>query len=164
MIWPVKIISHAFAMPTTRGRKYVPPQSGWSPRRTNACENRAALEARRMSQASARFIPAPAAAPFTAAMSGFGESRMSSTVRSRDGATRSMSGRARPAWLASCIALTSPPAQKPLPAPVMTITRTSGSSMARVSPAVRSSRRVPPSALRRSGRFNVSVATRSLVS
>src|SRR5204863_414162 len=124
MICPVKIISAAFAMPTTRGRKYVPPQSGCRPRRTKACENRAALEARRMSQARARFIPAPTAAPFTAAMSGFGESRIRSTVRSRDGATRSMSGRPRPAWFASCIALTSPPAQKPLPAPVMTITRT----------------------------------------
>ena len=117
-----------------------------------------------MSQARARFMPAPAAAPFTAAINGLGESRMSSTVRSREGATRSRSGRARPAALASCMALTSPPAQKPLPAPVMTITRTSASSIACVSAAIRSSRRLPPSALRRSGRFSVSVATWSFAS
>src|SRR5262252_306693 len=94
MISPVKMSSHALAMPTRRGRKYVPPQSGCSPRLTNACVNFAAVEARRMSQPSARFIPAPAAAPFTAAITGLGASRIASSTRSRSGATLSSSGRA----------------------------------------------------------------------
>src|SRR5215472_6589224 len=86
--------SHALAMPTRRGRKYVPPQSGCSPRLTNACVNFAAVEARRMSQPSARFIPAPAAAPFTAAITGLGASRIASSTRSRSGATLSSGRRA----------------------------------------------------------------------
>ena len=40
------------------------------PIRTNAALNRAAGEASRMSAASAKASPAPAAAPFTAAMTG----------------------------------------------------------------------------------------------
>ena len=126
MISPVKMSSHALAMPTRRGRKYVPPQSGCRPRLTKAWVNFAAVDARRMSQPSARFIPAPAAAPFTAAITGLGASRIASSTRSRRGATLSSSGRAgaRPS-LVSFIALTSPPAQKPLPAPVTTRTRTS---------------------------------------
>ena len=43
------------------------------------------MEAMRTSQASARFMPAPAAAPLTAAMIGFGQSRIARIVRSRIG-------------------------------------------------------------------------------
>ena len=39
--------SSAFAGPTSRGRKYVPPQSGCNPRLTKAWENFAAEEATR---------------------------------------------------------------------------------------------------------------------
>ena len=161
---PVKIISQALAIPTTRGRKYVPPQSGCRPRLTKAWANLASVEAMRRSQPSARFMPAPAAAPLTAAMMGWGASRMARSVRSRPGAIFSMSGRSRAPALASLMALTSPPAQKPFPAPVMTITLTSGSALARVTASKRSSLRVPPRALRRSGRFRVRVATRSFTS
>ncbi len=79
-----------------------------------------------MSQASARFIPAPAAAPLTAAMMGWGASRIARSTRSLSGATLSSTGRSARASLASFIAFTSPPEQKPLPAPVSTIARTSG--------------------------------------
>src|SRR5215470_7937554 len=164
MTSPVKISSQALAVPTTRGRKYVPPQSGCRPRLTKAWANFAAVDAMRMSQASARFIPAPAAAPLTAAMTGLGASRSASTVRSRPGATFSISGRGAPRALPSFIAFTSPPAQKPFPAPVTIMTRTSGSAAAAVTASCRSSRSVSPSALSRSGRFSVSVATPSLTS
>ena len=117
-----------------------------------------------MSQASARFMPAPAAAPLTAAMTGFGVSRRASTVRSRPGATFSAIGRSPPWVLRSFMALTSPPEQKPLPAPVTIITRTWSSSEARITASCRSSRSVSPSAFRRSGRFSVSVAMPSLTS
>ena len=62
------------------------------PRLTKAWENFAALDAMRMSHASARFIPAPAAAPLIAAMIGFGQSRMARMIRSRIGASRSLAG------------------------------------------------------------------------
>ncbi len=109
-------------------------------------------------------MPAPAAAPLTAAMIGCGASRIASSVRSRPGAIFSMNGRSRLPSLASFIAFTSPPAQKPLPAPVTIITRTSGSAAERVMASCRSSRSEPPRALSRSGRFSVSVATWSFTS
>jgi hypothetical protein len=84
-----------------------------------------------MSQPSARFMPAPAAAPLTAAMMGCGASRMARRVRSRPGATFSRIGRSRCDSFASFMAFTSPPEQNPLPAPVITITRTSGSALTR---------------------------------
>ena len=71
---------------------------------------------------------------------------------------RSRRARSRRASRASCMAFTSPPEQKPRPAPVMTIARMSGSSLDRRRASWRSSRKVSPRALRRSGRFRVSVA------
>jgi len=64
------------------------------PRRTNAFENRAALEAEAMSvrkkkRRAPRFIPAPAAAPFHRGDERFGRVRMSTRVRRANGATRS---------------------------------------------------------------------------
>ncbi len=54
----------------------------------------------------------------------------------------------------------SAPAQKPRPAPVSTMTRTPGSSLARRIAARSASPRPAVKALRRSGRFSVSVAMR----
>ena len=69
----------------------------WALQRKDGVETAlAAVEAMRISQASARFIPAPAAGPFTAAMIGLGESRMARTTLSRKGATRSSRARSRP--------------------------------------------------------------------
>jgi hypothetical protein len=98
---------------------------------TNAWVNFAAVEASRISQPSARFMPAPAAAPFTAAMTGWGASRIASRTRSRRGATLSISGRSARPSLTSFMAFTSPPEQNPLPAPVTTITRMAASWLAR---------------------------------
>ena len=52
-------------------RKCDPPESGTSPMFTKAGTNEAASAAMRMSHAIASERPAPAAAPFTAAMTGF---------------------------------------------------------------------------------------------
>ena len=117
-----------------------------------------------MSHASARFIPAPAAGPFTAAMMGLGQSRMARMVASRCGAIFSLSEDVPPARSRSLIDFTSPPEQKPRPAPVMTSTRTSSSAPERRIASCRSSRSVSPSAFSRSGRFSVRVAIRSCTS
>jgi len=65
---------------------------------------------------------------------------------------------------ASPIAVTSPPAQKPRPAPVSTMQPTAGSSAQRSSAAIAPSIIGRDSALRRSGRFIVSTATFSRTS
>ena len=51
--------------------KYVPPESGTRPMLMNAGTKLAASAAIRRSQAQANESPAPAAAPLTAAMTGF---------------------------------------------------------------------------------------------
>ena len=56
--------------------KNVPPESGTSPMFTNAGTKTAASAAMRMSHAHANDIPAPAAAPFTAAITGFSSARI----------------------------------------------------------------------------------------
>ena len=63
-----------------RGRNQVLPQSGTSPIRVKACRKVADSPASTMSQASARLMPAPAAAPLTAATIGFGYWRIASTI------------------------------------------------------------------------------------
>jgi len=86
---------------------------------------------------------------------------MSSTVRSRDGATRSMSDRNAdpPGWRPARLDVAT--GQKPLPAPVMTHEDV-GIAMARVSTAVRSSRSVlGANHCGGSGPVNVSVTKRS---
>ena len=72
-----------------------------------------------MSQPSARSMPAPGAAPSTAAITGRPYPDRQQPW-SRSGATLSSEWVARRAALESFMALTSPPAQKPLPAPVTT--------------------------------------------
>src|SRR4030095_14858961 len=61
------------------------------PRLTKAWVNFAAVDAMRRSQPRARFMPAPAAAPFTAAMMGWGASRMAR--RPSEGEVRAPAGR-----------------------------------------------------------------------
>ena len=68
---PVSTICSARSRPTMRGRKYEEPVSGMRPRLMKIWVKRARSDAIRMSQASARDSPAPAAAPLTAAMTGF---------------------------------------------------------------------------------------------
>ncbi len=65
----------ARALPTSRGRKYVPPESGTRPILQNAWMKLADFAAMTMSHASARLAPAPAATPFTAQTTGSGSAR-----------------------------------------------------------------------------------------
>src|SRR5713226_6029650 len=112
----------------------------------------------RMSAASARFIPPPAAAPFTAAITGWRMVRMVSTIfcpARRSGSSSAMAPRSR----ASRIAARSPPALKARPAPVSTTTRTSGSCAARSSAWLSAAPNSGLRAFSRSGRFSVSVST-----
>ena len=59
--------------------KYVPPESGTSPMLMKAGTKLAESAAMRRSQAQANESPAPAAAPLTAAITGFSSRRMAST-------------------------------------------------------------------------------------
>src|SRR6266849_1272047 len=117
----------------------------------------------RRSQAMARDSPAPAAAPRTMAMVGLGIScshREVSIFARRPCALSSIVSppNSRP----SAMALTSPPAQKPRPAPVSTTTPTSGSEARRSRETSMASSISPDMALSRSGRFMVRTATPSL--
>ena len=58
---------------------HVPPASGTSPIPTNPGTNVADSAATRRSQAQANDSPAPAAGPFTAAITGFASERTSRT-------------------------------------------------------------------------------------
>ena len=74
------IHSNARGVPSSRWRKYVPPESGISPIPTKPGTKKAASDASRMSHAHARESPAPAQTPFTAASTGFSSDRMARTV------------------------------------------------------------------------------------
>ena len=73
---PVIESSSAFAYPTMRGSSQLPPESGTRPIFTNAWVNDAASLAIRTSHANVSDAPAPAATPFTPAITGFGRSTM----------------------------------------------------------------------------------------
>jgi hypothetical protein len=125
-----------------------------------AVVNFSVSEAMRRSQASAIDMPAPARGPRTMAMVGLGISCSSLEI-----SIFSRSALALP-WiessansLPSAMDLTSPPAQKPRPAPVITTQRTSGSAAKARALATSASSISPDSAFRRSGRFMVMTAT-----
>ena len=116
----------------------------------------------RRSQAIASERPAPAAAPRTMAIVGLGSScsQRETSICERS-AWAFSSSVVPPNSRPSAMALTSPPAQKPRPAPVRTMTPTSASSASRGSASSIASSISPDIALRRSGRLRVSVATPS---
>ena len=70
---PNSTIAAAAWGPTARSSIQVWPPPGWRPIFTNRVSKRAEVPAMRTSQASARFMPAPTAGPFTAATVGSGE-------------------------------------------------------------------------------------------
>ena len=76
---PLQSHSNARAYPSSRVTKNVPPESGTSPMFTNAGMKLAESAAIRMSHAHANDSPAPAAGPFTAAITGFSSDRIAST-------------------------------------------------------------------------------------
>lgn len=116
--------------------------------------------ASRTSHATASDAPAPAATPFTAAITGLRHARSASTawIPAR---TYPSKVSASPRATRSLITSTSAPVQKPRPAPVITTTRTSASADARSTARRRSSRIAPAKAFSRSGRFSVIHATPS---
>ena len=71
IILPVRTISIAFAFPTARVRRCVPPAPGITPIVISGWPNRAVSEAMIMSHAMASSHPPPRANPPTAAMTGF---------------------------------------------------------------------------------------------
>src|SRR6266403_1024318 len=122
--------------------------------------------AMRISQASASASPAPAAGPGSAAIVGF-LTAASAPVRVRCLVLRSAtrSSTAISALLALLpMPLTSPPAQKALPAPVISIAPTFGSSPHCLIIRRKAGVRWSESALRASGRLSVMTATRSRIS
>ena len=116
----------------------------------------------RRSQASASAMPAPAAGPLTMAIVGFGISCSSReiSIRPRNSATAcstlTSAGR-------SAMFLTSPPAQKARPAPVRTTAPTPASPARRGNASDSASIIGRASALSRSGRLSVKVATPSTI-
>ena len=112
----------------------------------------------RTSAASASAIPPPAAAPLTAAITGWGSSR----IAGASAATRSWWSNRSTLSPTSPNALRSSPEQKPRPAPVSTTTRTDLSAPASSSAACSSSIIGQVSAFSDSGRLSVIWATPSL--
>ena len=141
------------------------PKSPLKPTFANAVVNFALSAASRRSHASAMPSPAPAQAPLTAATVGLvlacsrPESRWIERCRSTFRSTvQSAVAEVSP------IAVTSPPAQKPRPAPVTTMHPTAASSAQRSSVAIAASSIGRESAFSRSGRFRVRTATPSRIS
>src|SRR5712692_184556 len=110
-----------------------------------------------MSAARAMFMPAPAAAPFTAAITGWGMVRILRTICMPARSSGSSSCVA-PLWRPFPSAPRSPPAQKARPEPVMTTTRTASSAAKRLSASLTAIASSLFSAFNRSGRFITSVA------
>ena len=114
-----QIMSRATAMPVRRGRRCVPPAPGTRPSRVSGSPTEAPGAAILRSQASAISSPPPSAAPLMAATSGLSMASMASTTSASSGGFGG--------WF---ISLTSAPATKQAPPPVMTIAATDWSEPA----------------------------------
>src|SRR5574343_487131 len=130
---------------------------GLMPNLTSEVANTALVEATAMSQAEARPMPPPSAAPCTRAMVGFFISAMVRSILARPRASLRFSS--MPLLAARRIQLRSAPAEKLLPRPARTADRTSASASRATKAAVSSEIRVSSKALWRSGRFIQTVAT-----
>ena len=157
---PVRISSLAFFSPTSLGNIWVPPPPGITPTLISGCPNWAFSAAMIMSQAIDISVPPPTAIPFTMAMTGLGISLMNSygLLVALVHLMTSMGPHLENI-------LISAPALKALsPAPVMTMTYTSSSSLAFSSAATTSPSKVSFCAFNLSGRLNVIQATLSFLS
>src|ERR1700722_17176191 len=157
---PKSAISLARAKPTSRGSSQDAPLSSARPRLAKIMESLARSLQTTRSQPSARDNPAPTAKPSTLAMVG-----METWCRARATSPRRRM-RARPDRVGSVAgplgSERSAPEQKAPPAPVSTITLSSGLSSTS-SKVLRSSVSILPlAAFLRSGRFIVTVTTPSL--
>src|SRR4029450_7776691 len=128
----------------------------------NRNANRAERASTRRSAASAMTAPAPAATPFTAATIGSGHSRISRTTAPVMRVNSSSVRWSEPSS-APMISCTSPPEQKPRPAPVITSARTSSRWGSSASTSRRSAYASNVSAFSFSGRSNVTVAIPSAI-
>src|SRR3954452_15854843 len=135
------------------------PPSGAAPMRPYAIARNASSEAIRTSAERARDIPAPAAGPLIAAITGYGMRRMSTMALCRASAPRRTSeGRSTPSSVTPRLnQLTSPPEQKARPAPVMIRARIGARSASQAAAVVSSPISSGLIALRASGRLSVSV-------
>ena len=145
--------SFARCMPTRRGSTQLPPKSKDRPRLANISEKRAVSEATTKSQMRAMLQPAPTATPRTLAMVGCGmrASAMHTSVMLRmDDNGCNLSGWAEPP-------LRSAPLQNSPPAPVSTMTRSSGFDPISKNVCFSSAHMVPLAAFFLEGRFMVTV-------
>ena len=127
MLRPSGISDSAAFMPTSRGRRCVPPDPGTTPRMTSGSPSCAVGAAMRQRQASASSRPPPRHAPLIAAMTGTGADSSAATTAGRSGDTIG-----RPNSPASA------PAAKISPAPARMIRSTS------LSPAMAASAATSP--------------------
>src|SRR5690606_18279268 len=104
---------------------------------------------RRMSHASARLMPAPAATPFTPATTGFSRAAMARTTGWYE------RSRMPPMSPSTFVEPRSAPAQKPRPAPVISTARTPGSAAGPLRTSASSASSSKESALSTSGRSRV---------
>ena len=130
-MFPDKAISEAIPGPTRAPNSCDTPASGTNDLFTKTDVKRAASDPIRMSQERAIPNPAPAATPFTAAITGWGISRMCGAKRMMsDGAVDCLEGFVVGS---SCslwdMSATSAPEQKPRPDPTSTIARVVGNSL-----------------------------------
>ncbi|MPN13728.1 hypothetical protein SDC9_161052 [bioreactor metagenome] len=130
---------------------------GMMPNLTSEVANNALVDATAMSQAEARPMPPPRAAPWTRAMVGLFISAMVRSILANARASLRLSS--MPLLAARRIQLRSAPAEKLLPRPASTTARISVSSSSAMKAAVSSVIRVSSKALCRSGRFIQTVAT-----
>src|SRR4051794_34908811 len=166
----VNASSLATSSPTSRGSICVPVMSGTRPQRISSTDNFASGATMRRSHPSASWMPAPTAAPCTAAIVAAGISvhtytacwprfvmRSSRRARSARSPRSSDGSRGSPAicWKLS----KSRPEQNPRPAPESTTARTAGLAFSS-SPASTSARNIAPStAFILSGRLSFTSAT-----
>ncbi len=141
----------------------MPPPSETRPRLTKLMVKAACSEATMKSQASAMSQPRPAAAPLTAAITGFGRPCSSATLLWVCPCRRQPLNATSPAGAESRSFMPemSPPEQNDLPLPVSTTARTASSAATRSSTAMNSARNASLMALRTSGRLSVTIATAS---
>ncbi len=146
---PVSRMSLARASPRWRTSQWVHPQSGARPRRTKIGWKTAVRSATTRSQARARLIPAPTAAPRPAATTGFGMLATAVTM------SRPMSSVPSVVVGSAARSETSAPEQNADPDPRSTTTRTASSRAAWVSSDHRRARTSRFMALRTRGRLSV---------
>ena len=140
--------------------------SGTTPRRAKTKPIRAAEDAMRMSIGRVKVMPNPTAGPLIAAITGFFMSKIR-RVTVPPPSRCSSAVAARPRAAASNVAppaSRSAPAQNARPAPVTMTARTPSSASARSHASPSSRSMVVVTALRRSGRFKVTVQTPSCTS